>query len=339
MSEEEYKRSIVKFGRDPEEGEKFQIQNQRMILTYTGKHFIKKEYIAWLSLAFPKHEIKFVRCAHETCPTTKNPHTHVGIDFGKRAQITNVRKLDYDGIHPNIRCCSGAAHWSNILNYLGKEDPENEDLQKGRTARKIWACSNVQDALQVMDPESATAALVLWNNRPENKIEIDEPDKEWHREFFQMVTPSNRKVDWIFDKKGNTGKSWLCKWLMFREEKDWYVVKGMKSAKDFATIMEAAIGHWGKNRGNLAFDLPRSNEEYDSIYTCLEMARDGMVTTSKYMGKTIGFRIDRVVVFANFGPKMKKMSMDRWRLWEISGENLIRWAEKLFEEIEQSVEV
>lgn len=111
---------------------KFRLQNQRILLTYSG-HLDKLEYVAWITSKI-KYKPVFIRLAHETGDNGDYLHTHVLIDFGKSFQTRSCRYFDYQGdievLHPHIKTIKTKIHFENAMVYLSKEDPENADLKK-----------------------------------------------------------------------------------------------------------------------------------------------------------------------------------------------------------------
>ena len=63
----------------------------------------------------------------------------------------------------------------------------------------------------------------------------------------------------------------------------------------------------------LVVALPRDYNDEGALYTCLENAKDGMITSTKYDSKSFRIRSDvMVIVVANRKPVLEKMTMDRW---------------------------
>ena len=121
-----------------------------------------------------------------------------------------------------------------------------------------------------------------------------------------------RKVHWFYDPVGNTGKSYLCKYLLMT--KSVILVDGKKQDVLHQIVM------WNESRKSdelidaVIIDLPR-----DSIhsfhYSLLETLKNGFIQSGKYEGGRVIFPIPHVIVFANQQPDYSKWSEDRYSLF------------------------
>lgn len=60
-------------------------------------------------------------------------------------------------------------------------------------------------------------------------------------------------------------------------------------------------------------NIARSNDEIDYLYPILETIKDGKFLSTKYQPKTIRLaKPPHVIIFANYQPKIDKLSKDRW---------------------------
>lgn len=298
---------------------KFRFQGQKLLLTYPT-HLDKK----WTTEAIAtelKFEPKFLRIAHETGDSNgvPYPHSHVLIDFGKAWQCRDPRRFDIGVLHPNWRPLKTPTHWANAVQYIAKEDPANADLKSVSITRGVWNCSSKADALLqfVTKPADAPGILALYNCKPQATPDCFAPTRPWQAEALKLVEspPNSRQVHWFYDPIGNTGKTAFMRYLGINK-----LAAGLKmvgSARDFATIMTNMVAE-GWNQQCVVFDVPRESEEYGALYTNIETVKDGVITSTKYSGRTEYFRIPHVLVMANFLPNRKKLSKDRWRVHHIS---------------------
>ena len=73
------------------------------------------------------------------------------------------------------------------------------------------------------------------------------------------------------------------------------------------------------------FNIPRSFATEAVPYTLLEEIKDGQAISSKYDSKILRFKTPNiVVVFSNGNPTERMMSRDRWQIFKIKDNNLIR---------------
>lgn len=307
----------------------FRFQGQRLLLTYR-EHLDKQKLVEFIKTASGIRQLAFARAAHEAGSDEATPyeHTHVLVDFGKSWQCKNCRRLDFsveDGvIHPNWQPIKSASHFANARKYIGKEDPENADLLDAPKSicATIWAQPTLGDALLACarTPGDVSGVIAAYAARPAIEVRIERPSHPWQMQVLDLVAeePDRRSVHWFYDPVGNTGKTWLARYLL--ANKLAYMVKQCGGSYHFATVMANAIAS-GWDQRCIVFDLPRSAEEH-AIYSSIEEVKDGVVTALKYQGGTLLFNQPHVLVFANFRPKLSAISLDRWQIHEICHKSL-----------------
>lgn len=131
----------------------------------------------------------------------------------------------------------------------------------------------------------------------------------WQRalEILLEDEPDDRTITWIWNEKGNIGKSAFCKYMAVNH-KATILTNGKTS--DIAYLIP-------DNPKVVIFDLPRSSEDgYQNNnkfnYTAIEKIKDGMLMSSKYKSKMKMFNPPHVIVFANWPPDTTALSEDRW---------------------------
>lgn len=115
------------------------IENQRLLLTY--KNHLNKEMLKGMLTDLNKRDCDRIEIAHEigTKGNVDYPHTHVAVDFGRRYinkksdcmsafDVKDESGGTVEWIHPHIRIITSVKHWKNVMQYLAKEDPDNEHL-------------------------------------------------------------------------------------------------------------------------------------------------------------------------------------------------------------------
>jgi len=80
---------------------------------------------------------------------------------------------------------------------------------------------------------------------------------------------TDRKILWVWEPEGNTGKSWLAKWLVVNR-KACYLQMGKKTD----------IAHAYKGEEMVAFDLTRSDKDFLN-YDVLESLKNGVFFSPK----------------------------------------------------------
>lgn len=176
----------------------------------------------------------------------------------------------------------------------------SEAAKYGRFIKERIQVRDSQKELDLLRSELANASLRPWQSAVVDIVEED---------------PNPRAIHWIWEARGNTGKSWMTKYLAAMYNA--CILTGGKKV-DMAHI-------YSKNPSKVVvFDLSRTTEPaegrehfLDGIYSLAEDLKNGMITSTKYDSSTILTRGCHVIFFANFAPDMTKWSQDRYMIKEI----------------------
>ncbi len=138
--------------------------------------------------------------------------------------------------------------------------------------------------------------------------------KAWQKKVIEEVAEpckDDRKINWLYDEGGNTGKSYLTKYLMRVENA--LVVEGRKTDifHQIAKRKEEEIAV-----PLVIIDVPRAS--FNNIsYSAIECIKNGFISSGKYEGGQYTFKSPHVYVFANCRPDTSKFSEDRWNIISI----------------------
>ena len=135
------------------------------------------------------------------------------------------------------------------------------------------------------------------------------PLRHWQHYVTGAISkPDDRKVTWVYDSDGGSGKSTFAKWLAASPET--FYIDGGKKEEILFLIKE--------DIKTLLIDIPRSGKDFVP-YGLMETFKNGIWTTNKYEGnRVIRKEPGAVVVLANFRPDITKLSKDRWDIIEVS---------------------
>lgn len=215
------------------------------------------------------------------------PHLQGAVRFDSKQRFTAVSKL-FPG---------KGVHWEKMLKawklnvaYCAKE--MNGDWAKLH--------GNVAEASRFKPYEKAVMETVykyvVWRPWQQNVIDI-------------VAGPVDaRKIYWFWEPEGNSGKSFLTKWLYMNHR---CVVGGGKKADVFHQVAKALEEDPNAWPQLILLDIPRSAQKYCS-YGAIEDLKNGFVNSGKYEGGVFAFPAPHVLVFANEEPEYEEMSMDRW---------------------------
>lgn len=310
------------------EGKGFNFDGQKVFLTYKT-HLEKDETIKELENR-TKRMFTFARCAWEHGKEKEYDHTHILIDMGKRFQSKRSDIFDINGIHPHIKMVGTKCYWTNALKYIAKEDPDNADLKEMTACLYDQVASkggNLENVLRMAERPCDVMGLIMLNDCLPRELPAAPPvEFEWQKEIIEIMERPReyRKIHWIWDEAGNSGKTALLKNLYINDPKGIYIANNLGGMKDFATVIEGAIKNGWTCKGIL-LNLGRDHE-HKSIYEPLEALKDGLMTSIKYRGQLNIFESPHVVVMANFPPAVERLSPDRWHIGQIGPALNIKWA-------------
>lgn len=129
---------------------------------------------------------------------------------------------------------------------------------------------------------------------------------QWQQEVLDLLKedPDDRKVIWVFDPEGCSGKSTLCRYLVI--ERNALVVSG--TASDIFYAISTAT-----NTEIVIFDVPRSSFGHIS-YKAIECIKNGLFFSGKYESKMHVFNPPHLVVMANEMPEEGQLTSDRYHI-------------------------
>jgi len=138
-------------------------------------------------------------------------------------------------------------------------------------------------------------------------VEIQEHDlRPWQQRLMdKLELPADRrKIIFIVDERGNSGKSWFAHWFTRRiGEQSQVMLPGKKA--DMAYALKPGLKV-------LFLDAPRSKQGEFIQYDFLEDLKNGYVFSTKYESRIKSYEPMHVVVNMNESPDREKLSADRY---------------------------
>lgn len=138
---------------------------------------------------------------------------------------------------------------------------------------------------------------------------------ELEEEFEQ---PNDRSVNWVFDTKGNSGKTWLAR-LLYRMNPTTTAWVHNAATKDIMKLLCDKT----HDLSCVFFDFSRCNLERIN-WDAIERIKNGMIMSTKYDVSSSIIDPPCVVCFANFPPDLTKLSLDRWNVFEVFNGHLYK---------------
>jgi len=221
---------------DMPENSKFRFAGSRILLTYKTQ-LDKKVYKTWAMSRFKS--IKEIIMAHETGDTGYD-HTHVFIKWSQKFETRDTRCFDFDEIHPNIKKIVTNLHETRVRKYLTKQDPDNK-TERVSVIDRIWNAATAADAVRecARKPADVTGIIAAYNLRPADELPACELIHNWQVDLAKELEGcgNHRKIIWIFDKVGNTGKTLFSNYMEDMYPNDTAVLNQLGGTRDGATCL------------------------------------------------------------------------------------------------------
>lgn len=311
----------------------FRLANRRIHLTYKS-HIDPETWLSWAKIRnFP---IDLYSIVHEIGEDNYK-HTHILLDAGKSKKFISSAPRCFDWtdsftneiIHPNIKTITTNKHWENSVTYHHKQNKPFTNIVKPlntkETIENIWKCDKVSDALLTTCKtlKEVGGVIAAFNCKPdEYGLEPEIEWRPWQQDLYEELKqkPDDRRILWYFDPAGGSGKTLFTKHM--GKYKGAFV-----STKANVYHVATSIDEFIKKNGNsiliVIFNFTRQ-QECHNVYQALEELKDGLVTSEKYKGKTTFFDSPHVVVFANYMPEIKHLTIDRWDIRTIQNNKVVK---------------
>lgn len=182
--------------------------------------------------------------------------------------------------------------------------------ENGKTRLKTYC---MKEETRVAGPWS-DAKIYRGKDLPKKLFPWQEQLKE-----FLLEEADDRTILWIYDPKGATGKSKFYKYMGVKHEA---CLLSYANAKDLLNLV-----YTSNDAGIYLFDLTRAKPtEFSSndLYSAIEQIKNGVIINTKYQTGRKFIDPPHVVCFANVLPEEKKLSLDRWKIFEIRDNGLYK---------------
>lgn len=224
----------------------------------------------------------------------ETPHIHVYIKSKKLLEFSTLQKL----ITRDGKC---AGHWEQIRD---EKSWVNYCIEDGNFISGGGLFQPTKKDIIL----AKTYTLIEWKPWQQEVIDIAESEED------------TRSIYWIFEEDGNSGKSFLYKYLWAKY--DCCLASGKRG--DVLYSINQYMTKTKKEPKLILLDIPRSIESQFISYTCLEELKNGLFLSGKYESEEGAFiDIPHIIVFSNREPEYHKMSADRWKVKRITPDNLL----------------
>merc|ERR1711910_53960 len=207
-----------------------------------------------------------------------------------------------------------------IKSMVIDSDKYMQDMELGKIVAKTVVEKKIpQDSLC---SEYKDALDLYWNKK--QLMDIDNVIlKPWQCALIEYMEKSKREVIWVQGAKCEEGKSWMQEYIevKFGWER---VMCGMD-----ITMKKESIYHTIRNRPYMTtdiftFNIGKDAGSSDTNYQVLEQIKDGRFVAATFSSKEIKIcKPNIVIVFANCTPDVKKLAMERWKIFKIKDNDLV----------------
>lgn len=284
-----------------------------------------------------------VHLNHRDKNERKRPISFIFEDDGSNG--SNGSKISADEPPSKKKRCPAAKYWCGAWNnppddwrtYFQRET-QLESYSAGKEVAPTTGTVHIQYYIGFKQKKRAPEALPWLGNNPtvckgskEQNCKYTQKDgdfictpdcefedlqlitvlRPWQQTLFDIVTGprDDRTIYWIYEEKGNVGKSAFTKLLCAKHRA---IVCAGKAAD-----MKYQIAQQNPKPKIIIFDVPRSNVDYLS-YTGIEEIKNGCFASQKYESGMVIMNSPHILIFANTMPKFETMSMDRWKVGYIN---------------------
>jgi hypothetical protein len=313
-----------------DDSKKFRLAVSKILLVYSG--YLDKSALSthlnkdrndkiWITHMFPSPKIDF-------------KSSFVLIEFNGRIDWRSLRPVTFEGQIPRIyKIPQTKNSWLEMAKMMCSVDKshtelsdliENHKRDEKSLASKIWECPDVQTALQRYGERGdsvifsqVSAVFSMKPKDPGSQMSAELPQK-WQQtvlEWFDNGKASCRTCLNVWEKDGNSGKTYFCKWLSVHRPDKVAVLSCIPTEYHLATIIRGCIER-GWDATAVVINVPR-HECFTEFYGSLEKLMDGILTALKYNGIPMSFDPPKVVVFSNYPLNKDKLSIGKIQHWKL----------------------
>lgn len=249
------------------------------------------------------------------------------MDWNKR----HAKKKGEDGelkyLYKELAPRHDAVYWTKGFNELNNV----REINKVQLIAHLRTCKTIEEALETPECKTlgdTTQVVNLWNGLKNEDFSrgyhVERAEKmvlrSWQEDLYKQIcqdVDDDRKIIWVHDKVGKSGKSSLATYIEFGDDeklKDKLTsdFPDIARVSDLAQALKSDCGEKGQCPDIVTIDLSRARNESGALYIFMEQMKNGKVFSAKYKSGRILVRPALIIVFANFYPTVSKSSTDRW---------------------------
>lgn len=261
-------------------------------------------------------QVTYLVFGHETAPTTGTPHLQGFVVFTsnkRRGALVNFSARAWyevargTSLQASDYCKKGGEfeEFGQVPGPVGKTnvyDGFRDWVLAQPTKPTEYDVGMLFPGLAVRNRESILRFIDVIYPRPPRVLGDFRPYQQRLADLLE-VPPCDRKIIFVIDGVGNTGKSWFIRKFLTLNDTAQHLSVGRIEDVNYAINPRKSV---------FLFDVPRTRLQFLQ-YSVLEGLKDGCVMSTKYMSQMK--ELDgpcHVVVFTNEEPDMNALSRDRY---------------------------
>ena len=298
------------------------------------KIFFRHPHLTWLNVLQNKRQrfkkqkekiSKFAACNEFTDEHEfVHSHSHLYVETKEKMLFKDFKKMMWKDY--NLKCTDvkRPVNFREVIRYISKQDKNaiiiNIPTKYTSTGYRARLYAQNHSMVNYADYIPSTVALCdgkVFEDGVKEERELNEKQiiykKTEHSDLRVLqqqlldiikTEDSDRRVFWVYDRKGGTGKSFMCQYLL----KSGGILFPDFNYRDNCYIYK--IEHL------VLFDLARSSIAPVDM-RLVEDLKNGYLVSTKYEVRKKIFESPTIIIFSNVLPKNDLLSIDRWYVVEI----------------------
>ena len=279
------------------------------------------------------HTFKAVACGIEFGVDGLHPHTHAVLKSRESISYESVKKELKTMVRCDVHDIQGVRSLKTAIRYVTKEDKtsiiQGFNKSYGGILYKAYQYANSNSSLSWAHPIAVTVAAsdrkvfeaaVLQNISVNNEHNMreklkDVQLKQWQHDVIELLKEQrdDRTINWLVDYTGNAGKSFVCSYI-----------RTFHNGITLTSTSQRDISFLYQEQDIVSFDFTRQCDLSTVNFTIMENLKNGVLFSGKYQSTVKEFTSPNVICFSNGLPDRGKLSVDRWNVFEINNNRLVK---------------
>ena len=251
-------------------------------------------------------------------------HSHAYVETKENMLFSDFKKLMRKKYNLTCTDVKRPVNFREVIRYISKQDKQAivANIPTKFTATsyraRLYATNNktvnysdyIPSTVAPCDRKIFEDCVKEEKKLKENEIIYQRTEsfelRPWQQELLEIIKnkDNNRTVFWIYDRRGGTGKSFMCQ----------YMLRG--GGILFPDFNYRDNSYMYQEDNPVLFDLARSSVSPNDL-RLVEDLKNGYLVSTKYEVTKKIFVSPTIVIFSNDLPKQDLLSADRWYVLEI----------------------